>query len=295
MGFAESRGTLFFHIARAAKEIEPRYLFLENVKGLVNHDQGRTFGVIIGTLQELGYGHIEWGVFNSKFWGVPQNRERIFIVAELADKPQRPYLLDLLKQQEENGVQKRLRDILEKKVDEKHYLSKDKTEKLVAQIDSNIIDSDNPIMLGKIEVNGHDYLKRVYSVDGVSNTLTTMQGGGQEPKIAEPVEIRAVLTPDRAEKRQQGRRFKEDDEPAFTLNTIDRHGVAIGRFPKYRIRKLTPLECWRLQGYTDEQHQSAVDAGISDSQRYKQAGNSVTVNVIKAIGESIASRLKETK
>lgn len=285
MGFDESRGTLFFHIARAAKEIQPRYLLLENVKGLVSHDQGRTLTVILNTLQELGYGHIEWGVFNSKFWGVPQNRERIFIVAELINKPQRPYLLDLLKQQEENGVQNRLRDILETNVDEKYYLSDDKTSNLLMKIERDhklydcidsrqasidkvrIYDGICPtlsatdakdvkkVIVPKTQVVADlnywsmDIMNRVYGVDGQSPTIHTMQGGGREPKIAEP--------------------------------------------ETYRIRKLMPLECWRLQGFSDEQHQAAVDDGLSDSQRYKQAGNSVTVNVIEAIAQSIIERMDQ--
>ena len=70
-GFEDTRGTLFFEIARAIKEIEPSYVLLENVKGLFSHDKGRTFGTIIQTLDELGY-IVEWGLFNSKYWGVPR-------------------------------------------------------------------------------------------------------------------------------------------------------------------------------------------------------------------------------
>ena len=82
LGFAETRGTLFFEIARFAKEIKPQYLFLENVKGLLNHDGGNTFRTILSTLDELGY-DAEWQVLNSKDFGVPQNRERVFIVGHL--------------------------------------------------------------------------------------------------------------------------------------------------------------------------------------------------------------------
>ena len=125
----------------------------------------------------------------------------------------------------------------------------------------------------------------------------------------------AVLTPDRAEKRQNGRRMKEPGEPSFTLTAQDRHGVAIYQRPRgynkggmhdvapalsisawqennlladgIRIRRLTPRECWRLQGFPDEYFDKAKAAGISDTQLYKQAGNSVTVNVARAIGESL--------
>lgn len=79
LGFEDTRGTLFFEIARAAKQIQPRFLFLENVKGLLNHDKGRTFTTILTTLDELGF-DVEWQLLNSKDFGVPQNRERVFII-----------------------------------------------------------------------------------------------------------------------------------------------------------------------------------------------------------------------
>jgi DNA (cytosine-5)-methyltransferase 1 len=140
-------------------------------------------------------------------------------------------------------------------------------------------------MLGHIDLKGHDAIKRVYDPDGVSPTLTTMGGGHREPKIAE--EVRACLTPDREEKRQNGPRFKDNDEPAHTINTQDRHGVAYGSYPKYRIRKLTPRECFRLQGFPDAEFDKLTANGISNSQMYKMAGNAVTVNVIDAIGKRL--------
>ncbi len=100
----------------------------------------------------------------------------------------------------------------------------------------------------------------------------------------------AVLTPDREKKRQNGRRIKELGEPSFTLTAQDRHGVAL-LDENIRIRRLTPRECWRLQGFPDEYFDKARAAGISDTQLYKQAGNGVTVNVARAIGE----RLKEVE
>lgn len=93
----------------------------------------------------------------------------------------------------------------------------------------------------------------------------------------------AVLTPDREEKRQNGRRIKEPGEPSFTLTAQDRHGVAL-LDENIRIRRLTPRECWKLQGFPDEYFDKAKAAGISDTQLYKQAGNSVSVPVAKAIG-----------
>jgi len=85
-GFEDTRGTLFFEIARIAKSKRPRYLFLENVKGLLNHNKGETFSIIIQTIHELGY-DVEWGVCNSRYFGVPQNRERVFIIGHLRGTP----------------------------------------------------------------------------------------------------------------------------------------------------------------------------------------------------------------
>ena len=361
-GFDDTRGTIFFHIARAIKEIQPSYVLLENVKGLFSHDKGRTFGTIIQALDELGY-VTEWGLFNSKYWGVPQNRERVYILVTRKDKFKGPVLFDLLKQQTE--VTTRLVDVLEDEVDEKYYLSEEKTKKLTLNADLggklNMYDYNERDRVHSIEkvspklntmqggdrqpkiaikqignvvdnketFGGNPQRGRVYNAKGLSPALNCMRGGGLEPKIAVP-----VLTPDRLNKRQNGRRFKENGEPMFTLTSQDRHGIATygttkqgeiinplknkteygwhfeqavydpqgitrtvkanggsGNIPKtiedLRIRKLTPLECWRLQGFTDEQFYKAKNSGVSNSQLYKQAGNSVTVNVVDAIVECL--------
>lgn len=94
---------------------------------------------------------------------------------------------------------------------------------------------------------------------------------------------RAILTPDKAKVRQQGRRMKEPGEPMFTITAQDRHGI----WHKGRVRRLMPIECWRLQGYTDEQFNKAAALGLPDGQLYKMAGNSVSVPVITAIGQKI--------
>ena len=261
-GFEDTRGTLFFEIARAIKEIQPSYVLLENVKGLFSHDGGQTFGTIIQALDELGY-VTEWGLFNSKYWGVPQNRERVYILATRKDKFKEPLLFDLVKQQTE--VTTRLIDVLEDEVDEKYYLSEEKTRKLTLDHDLG----------GKLNMYDYNERDKIHSVNKVSPTLNTMQGGDRQPKIAVP-----VLTPDRINKRQNGRRFKDDGEPMFTLTAQDRHGIITDDI---RIRKLVPIETWRLQGFTDEQFYKAKDSGVSNSQLYKQAGNSVSVPVVDAI------------
>ncbi len=178
LGFEDTRGTLFFEIARAAKQIQPRFLFLENVKGLLSHDKGETFRTILTTLDELGY-DVEWQVLNSKDFQVPQNRERIFIIGH--SRRYRPRFLFPLRGENSSASLERLGNV-------------------------------NPSGKG---MNGEVYLSR-----GIAPTLT--RGKGEGTKIAIP-----VLTPDRLEKRQHGRRFKRNDDPMFTLTSQDRHGVVV--------------------------------------------------------------------
>jgi DNA (cytosine-5)-methyltransferase 1 len=347
LGFEDTRGTLFFEMARIAKAKKPKVILAENVKGLVGHDKGRTLNTIVQTLCDIGY-TVDFNVLNSKYFGVPQNRERIFIVAVRDDliepEPWEDVKGNMVVPKGKRRIQKlegvktfnfdwppqeqvtsRLRDILESDVDERFYLSEEKTAKLVAELEGKRFnDKDEPDMVGHVDLKGHDAIKRVYSPNGVSNTLTTMGGGHREPKIAVKMnlnkiekqtdishclmardykgfcnqyttgiieEVRPVLTPDRETKRQNGRRFKDDGEESFTLTAQDRHGVAIGDSQKYRIRKLTPRECFRLQGFPDSEFDKLVAAGISNSQLYKMAGNAVTVNVIDAIGRRLLAFL----
>ena len=291
LGFEDTRGTLFYEIARATEQIKPRYIFLENVRNLLSHDKGKTFTRMLKILDELGY-DAEWQVLNSKNFGVPQNRERVFIIGHL--RGECTYRVFPIR-----GKDKKLN-----------------TDGEVNQV-GNIGKSDN--------FGGNPQVTRVYDINGISPTLKTMQGGGREPKIVIP-----VLTPDRVEKRQNGRRFKTNGEPMFTITTQDRHGVLVkeatkqgyavadvgdsinfshpnsktrrGRVGKniantlltsdkqgvvlsdYKIRKLTPRECWRLQGFPDWMFDKAQEVN-SNSQLYKQAGNSVTVNVIEEIAK----------
>lgn len=338
----ETRGTLFFEIARAAEQIKPRTLFLENVKGLLSHDKGRTFGIILNTLDELGY-DCQWQLLNSKNFGVPQNRERVFIIGNLRGSSGREVFP--ITGNDTTFNNKRIQKV-------GNIRKKGKSQSgdvfnsagLAPTLCSTTTMKDPPkiIVLNK-ESGMPRETNRVYSSDGLSPTLNTMQGGGREPKIAIP-----VLTPDRAEKRQNGRRFKEDGEPMFTLTAQDKHGVAIiqkprgfnkgreheiaptlsanswhennllktggvytndsesynsgilpglsrtlkaqnhdaGVFDGIRVRRLTPRECWRLQGFPDWAFDKAQEVN-SNSQLYKQAGNSVTVSVIAEIARRL--------
>jgi DNA (cytosine-5)-methyltransferase 1 len=381
LGFEDTRGTLFFEVARIAKYKKPKYILLENVKGLVNHDKGRTLEIILKTLCDIGY-VVDFNVLNSKYFGVPQNRERVFIIAKRNDLINcEPWIIKgtniVVKAKkrlsEINGIntfnfnwppQKevttRLRDILEDNVDERYYLSEEKTAKLVAQLEikepnevravalqngnmqgRRVKDNDEPSftvsatdrhgvalsepqMIGHVEIKGHDAIKRVYSTEGISPTLTTMGGGYREPKIAEPQilqigrgynnggkhRIAPPLTSHSYEQNnflavlqseQQIEQFTQGNGISYCIDANYSKGTSPGDFgkarrthvveevqpkitvaPKYRIRKLTPKECWRLMGFSDDDFEKAARLN-SDTQLYKQAGNSIVVNVLEYI------------
>lgn len=248
------RSGLFFEVIRLLqerarnKETLPKTLFIENVKSLLSVDGGWGFARMQIELGQAGY-DIEWSVIDSAEV-VPQNRERVYIIGHLRGaSPSKVFPIVRKSQENSSGTPVKIHQIGQ---------------------------------LNKTEsFGGNPQVGRVYGTNGLSPTLNTMQGGGREPKIL----VRACLTPDRINKRQQGRRFKDNGEPSFTLNTVDRHGVLIENQKEWAIRKLTPRECWHLQGFTNEQFDKAKDAGVSNSHLYKQAGNSVTVPVIKAIAE----------
>ena len=266
-GFEDMRGTLVFEVFRLANIKKPRILFLENVEGLLNHDGGRTFGTILAAMDEIGY-DAQWQLLNSRHFGIPQNRERVFIIGHLRGTS-RPEVFPIC------GTDS-------------------KTVKVIGKLD------------GKFRCRNN-----ILSENGISTCLDTMQGGGHQPKVMiiskdgklknkeyascltggghsggnhsdMDLLVQAVLTPDRLEKRQNGRRMKEPGEPMFTLTAQDKHGVCY----KNRIRRLTERECWRLQGATDQDFEKAATVN-SPSQLYKQAGNGATINVIYEIAKRL--------
>lgn len=125
------------------------------------------------------------------------------------------------------------------------------------------------------------------TVDATSYKHVPQVAIHQGENLQSQIAVKACLTPDRLHKRQNGRCFKENNEPASTLTVADRNGVLLDDGNTVAIRKLTPRECWRLQGFSDEQFDKAKRAGVSNSQLYKQAGNAVTVPVVEAIGERL--------
>lgn len=294
-GFEDTRGTLFFEIARFASILKPKYLFLENVKGLLNHDKGNTFEVILSALDELGY-DVEWQVLNSKDFGVPQNRERVFIIGHL--RGQRGRKVFPIGGKDEKSSAERLGI---------NILENTKNPNGTAQGTRDIVHDPKGIVgtltatdyKGPKQVAIPNEIKKygvlqpnfnqsgvVYETDGISPTIRTMQGGGLEPKIRVReatkkgyAEATVGDSVNLAHPNSKTRRGRVGEGIANTLVTGDSQGVVM---PNFRIRKLTPRECWRLQGFPDWAFDKAQEMN-SNSQLYKQAGNSVTVNVIKEI------------
>lgn len=293
-----AKSSMFFEVIRLLKERAenqktiPAYLLMENVKNLLSSNGGWDFARVQIEMGKAGY-DVEWNVFNSSEV-VPQNRERVYIVGHLRGGGTRK----VFPIQRQGGTTDRkhseINTIGNYGTDPKEHIS-ERTRVFINGKAPTLQASDykqpkaiavNQVgnILNTKSFGGNPQTGRIYSTDGLSPTLNTMQGGGREPKVL----VKPVLTPDRLHKRQNGRRFKDNGEPSFTLTSEDRHGVMLEDGNTLAIRKLTPLECWRLQGFTDEQFYKAKNAGVSNSQLYKQAGNAVTVPVVKAVAEQFS-------
>ena len=295
-GFEDTRGSLFFEIARFVSILRPRYLFLENVKGLLNHDRGNTFEFILSALDELGY-DVEWQVLNSKNFGVPQNRERVFIIGHLRGGSGRK-VFPLSGESEQSDHQPPKIEIIG---NTKNPNGTSKGTKSAVYGSGGVVgtltatDYKEPKQVaikqfGILQPN-FNQCGVVYETDGIAPTIRAYQGGGLEPKIRvkeatkqgyQEAEIGDSVN--LSHPNSKTRRGRVGKQVANTLLTGESQGVIE---PDFRIRKLTPRECWRLQGFPDWAFDKAQEVN-SNSQLYKQAGNSVTVNVIAAIAKELS-------
>ena len=272
-GFEDTRGTLFYDALRYLKEHKPRYFIAENVKGLLSHDKGKTFGTIIDCLAKttnyqmslmpfdnLGY-HIHYKVLNTKDFGIPQNRERIFIIGIRDDKDNN------FNFPKEIPLELKLKDILQ----------------------------DNPEYIIHNLYGGFKEGVRIFK--DYCPTIRTPKGGGHIPSVAIKVDEKYYLKEETVKKLEDYNKRNKEKGNGFQAKfhnpeTENMSALKIGgagaddlvfiedyRTDKeLRIRRLTPIECERLQGFPDN-----FTEGVSDTQRYKQMGNTITVKVIQSI------------
>ncbi|EGP5096635.1 TPA: DNA (cytosine-5-)-methyltransferase [Enterococcus faecium] len=287
-GFSDTRGTLFFEIARFASLLRPRFLFLENVKGLLNHERGTTFETILRTLDGLGY-DVEWQVLNSKAY-VPQSRERVFLIGHSRDECTEQVFPIIGSAATSDQKIRTLLNInpSNRGMGGQVYgpdgvaptLTGDEGIKIGLTANDGI--SIAGMLSGKFEQGN-----RVYDVTGTAPTLSTDQGGTKiliRKNATDYQEVKPGDSVNLAFSNSKSRRGRLARQSVHTLLTGDQQAVVTDQ---YQIRKLTPRECWRLQGFPDWAFDRAAKVN-SDSQLYKQAGNSVTVPVIF----DIARRLK---
>lgn len=343
-----TRSSLMYETLRIVEKLKPKYVIWENVKNLLSKKHRHNFDAYLETMEALGY--TNWyQVLNAKDYGVPQNRERVFTVS-ISDR----YIIDnnllgvedLFKFPEPIPLDRKLKDVLEKDVDERYYLDS-KFEQL------KMVNTNYGMMEGGVIGKMHDSSRRAYSSDYVSPTVPTCAGGNIQPKVIEvptPLQrevcdkaienglvepndaIEYTYSNARLEEIEQGyikKQNKADNQVMSTLKTNPQQiGVVVGDNRKpitetpsiiqkqgdrgtnnysvsnttsytiaanpmsdrgqqvvekdYRIRKLTPKECWRLMGFDDSDFEKAEKVN-SNTQLYKQAGNSIVVDVLEAI------------
>ena len=263
----------------------PKYLIMENVKNLVGKKFRKDFDSWLDYLDEIGYNNY-WQVLNAKDYGMPHNRERVFCISIRKDIDKGEF-----KFPEKQELKLRLKDMLEEEVDEKYYLNDVQIDKIkssnFAQEAKRIQEKEyydtllardwkDPkcVQVGTLDIKGQDIIKRVYSSDGLSPTLTTMEGGNRQPKI--------IASRGRYNEDGTTEQHVELQESGLTntITTVQKDNYLLNDF---RIRKLTPRETWRLMGFGDIDFDKAQASGVSNTQLYKQAGNSIVVNVLEEI------------
>ena len=291
-GFDDTRGTLFFDLFQYIDLKRPKYFVLENVKGLVRHDKGNTFKVIMDSLKRLNY-TIYYKVLNTKHYGIPQNRERLFIIGfRESHKFEWPEPVEL---------NLKIEDLLQDNVNSKYNVKKASYDFLQRHQRFN-----------KFKILGEE--KEIASC--ITAGCNKIQNSNNFIKVEE----KYYLTNDQINKIKEYNKRHNKKIP-FTFDTISKFiknkiewiadvrtdmGLRIRKnrmspclttsstpiIKQRKIRRLTPLECLRLQGFPDSFHQNCVDAGVSDSQMYKQAGNSMTVNVMMTLLNEILKNEK---
>ena len=255
-----TRSSLMYETIRIVKKLKPKYVVWENVKNLLSKKHRHNFDAYIETMESLGYKNY-YQVLNAKDYGIPQNRERVFTISILGNEN-----FEFPPRQE---LKLKLKDMLEDNVDEKYYLSDEITNKIKYKFKN-----ENDLLGGMQE---HQSIKK----DGICTTLTSSMGcgGGYVPMVS-----RKYGVFDTEKSTHQAGSVYDENGLSPTLDTMQGgwRQPCIEDTSNLRIRKLTPKECWRLMGFDDEDFDKASQVN-SNTQLYKQAGNSIVVNVLESV------------
>lgn len=279
-GFTDSDGNrtrsgLFFEALRIIENTKPKYAIAENVKALTSKKFAREFDTVLTSLEQAGYNNY-WKVLNAKDYGIPQNRERVFIVSIRKDIDNGNFAFP-----NKTELTLRVKDMLEDVVDQKYYLYNSKTTQLINQI----------ISKEKIkDVECCDSTIYDPQIKQVANCITARYDAGIQTQKS--IGLVVIENVGRLHNHQRGMVFSDlgispclsatdYKEPRSVLQTSQ-------NIKDYVIRKLTPRECFRLMGFTDEEFDRI--SGISNTQLYKMAGNSIVVNVLMAIFKELFNK-----
>ena len=300
---SKTRSGLFFDALRIIEEIQPRVAIAENVKNLVGKKFKPQFDIILDSLDKAGYNNY-WQVLNAKDYGIPQNRERVFIVSIRKDIDN-----GCFKFPEGFELKLRLKDMLDDEVDEKYYLSKEQIDRInnsnFMQEKKRLQEKDyvdtllardykdpkcvavEPKRIGGLFDTGTSKHQAgsIWDKECISPTIDTMQGGYRQPLVTiddnvSNDEIKINVIGNYSPSGYDASRIVDENGLAPTVK--ENHGTVTATIQNYRIRKLTPKECWKLMGFDDEDFEKAEKVN-SNTQLYKQAGNSIVVDVLENI------------
>ena len=288
-----TRSSLMYETIRIVEKLKPKYVIWENVKNLLSKKHKHNFDAYLETMKALGYTNY-YQVLNAKDYGIPQNRERVFTISILGEH--KPFVFP-----EKQELKIRLKDILDDVVEEKFYLKDYQIKNIVnsdfAQKNKLIQEKDvcdtllardykDPkcVRIGGIfdtEKSKHQ-AGSIWDKEGLSPTLDTMQGGWRQPSIITAAAMRGRYNEDKVEQHIE----VSDREYSNAITTVQKDSLINC---DYRIRKLTHKECWRLMGFDDSDFEKAAKVN-SNSQLYKQAGNSIVVNVLEEIFKNLFTK-----
>ena len=298
-----TQSSLMWETVRIISDIKPKIIIWENVKNVLSKKHKHNFDAYIEQLDELNYNSYH-KILNSRNFGIPQNRERIFVVSIRKDIDN-----GCFKFPEGFELKLRLKDMLDDEVDEKYYLSKEQIDRInnsnFMQEKKRLQEKDyvdtllardykdpkcvavEPKRIGGLfdtETSKHQ-AGSIWDKERISPTIDTMQGGYRQPLVTiddnvSNDEIKINVIGSYSPSGHDTSRIVDENGLAPTAK--ENHGTVTATIQNYRIRKLTPKECWKLMGFDDEDFEKAEKVN-SNTQLYKQAGNSIVVDVLENI------------